>query len=347
MLADQMLNCLEFMHSMGYVHRDIKPDNFLMGRGQREKQVFLIDYGLAKNYREIPEWIDPLRAKYRNITGTARYCSIGALKGQDQFPKDDLESLGYVWVYLLKGDLPWMGQDPLLLEDKVERICELKERITIESLCDGLPDEFIQFFHSVRGLQPDEVPPYSVYRQAFRDLFLEKGYVYDCDYCWKEKLPILASPTVSDFGESGSFGECLSPQIHGASAPEIRVLSGCDSPSAMEKRHRHRHRSENPLEFSPGLGDLTESPRRRHHHHHRSPRKSQNDVLLDIELPKLECEPILTEGAPFETCEPKMVTFDLGPATFDLEPAACETGAEVCPIVEGKPKKHRGICVFF
>ena len=52
MLGDQMLSRIEYIHSKGYLHRDLKPDNFLMGVGKKKTQVYAIDFGLAKKYKD-------------------------------------------------------------------------------------------------------------------------------------------------------------------------------------------------------------------------------------------------------------------------------------------------------
>jgi serine/threonine protein kinase len=106
MLADQMISRLEWVHRHGIVHRDIKPDNFMMGVGKCAGQLTLIDYGLARSF------IDPHTKQHMAMrdglvfTGTARYGSLNALRGLEQSRRDDLEAIGYVLIYLLKGVLP-------------------------------------------------------------------------------------------------------------------------------------------------------------------------------------------------------------------------------------------------
>jgi casein kinase 1 len=102
MLADQMLSCVEFIHSKNFVHRDIKPDNFVMGLGDVSNQVFIIDYGLAKKYRDPHSQMHIPYVEGKSLTGTARYASVAALRGIEQSRRDDLESLGVNWLYLLR-----------------------------------------------------------------------------------------------------------------------------------------------------------------------------------------------------------------------------------------------------
>lgn len=116
MLADQFVNPIliqlqriEWLHSKDYIHRDIKPQNFLMGLSKKSHIVHLIDFGLSKKYRD-PKTHQHIPYKQnKNLTGTARYASINAHLGIQQSRRDDLESIGYVLVYLVQGYLPWQG----------------------------------------------------------------------------------------------------------------------------------------------------------------------------------------------------------------------------------------------
>ena len=101
-----MLRRVEFIHSKRIIHRDIKPDNFTLGRGKNSYKVYIIDFGLAKKYMNSSGDHIAYR-EGKGLTGTARYASINTHLGVEQSRRDDLECLGYVFVYFLKGLLPW------------------------------------------------------------------------------------------------------------------------------------------------------------------------------------------------------------------------------------------------
>ena len=109
MLGDQILSILKYIHDRDIIHRDIKPDNICMGLNNNSKYAFLIDFGLAKKYRNSNTLLHSPLINKKSLTGTPRYASINALKGMEQSRRDDLESLGYVLIYLLRGELPWQN----------------------------------------------------------------------------------------------------------------------------------------------------------------------------------------------------------------------------------------------
>jgi serine/threonine protein kinase len=184
MLIDQMLTAIEFFHRKDYVHRDIKPDNFLIGRDNKCNVLHIIDFGLAKRYRDSRTREHIPFADGKSMTGTARYASVNSLRGFEQSRRDDLEALGFVWVYLATGSLPWMGIRTASTRRKYDLICDCKSRTTFESLTAGLPPEFGTYFTRVRRLKFAEDPPYADFRQMFRDLFIRLGFVYDYDFEW-------------------------------------------------------------------------------------------------------------------------------------------------------------------
>ncbi|KAH8482611.1 hypothetical protein H0E87_029892 [Populus deltoides] len=132
MLADQMIARIEYMHTKGFLHRDIKPDNFLMGLGRKANQVHVIDFGLAKRYRDTTTHQHIPYRENKNLTGTARYASCNTHLGIEQSCRDDLESIGYVLLYIFRGSLPWQGLKAATKKQKYNKICEKKLSTPIE-----------------------------------------------------------------------------------------------------------------------------------------------------------------------------------------------------------------------
>ncbi|XP_071721596.1 casein kinase 1-like protein 11 isoform X2 [Rutidosis leptorrhynchoides] len=220
MLADQLISRVEYMHSRSFIHRDLKPDNFLMGLGRRANQVCIIDFGLAKKYRDHIHRHIPYREN-KNLTGTARYASVNTHLGIEQSRRDDLESLGFVMMYFLRGSLPWQGLKAGTKKQKYDRISEKKTLTTFDVLCKSYPTEFNTYFHYCRSLKFDERPDYSYLRKLFRDLFIREGYQLDYVYDWT----ILKYPHVNANSrgliQSGNPG-----QITGTSAEKPGRTSG-------------------------------------------------------------------------------------------------------------------------
>lgn len=139
MLADQMLSRIEFIHAKNFLHRDIKPDNFTMGIGKKSNHVYIIDFGLAKKYRDQKTQQHIPYREGKSLTGTARYTSVNTHLGIEQSRRDDLEGLGYVLVYFLRGNLPWMGLRAHNKKEKYERIMERKISTSVDALCRSFP----------------------------------------------------------------------------------------------------------------------------------------------------------------------------------------------------------------
>lgn len=184
MLADQMINRIEYVHNKNFIHRDIKPDNFLMGIGRHCNKVFLVDYGLAKKYRDSRTRQHIPYREDKNLTGTARYASINAHLGIEQSRRDDMESLGYVLMYFNRGSLPWQGLKAATKKQKYEKISEKKMSTPVEVLCKGFPAEFAMYLNYCRGLRFEEAPDYMYLRQLFRILFRTLNYQYDYVFDW-------------------------------------------------------------------------------------------------------------------------------------------------------------------
>jgi len=184
MLADQMIGRVEYVHNKNFIHRDIKPDNFLMGIGRHCNKLFMIDFGLAKKYRDNRTRQHIAYREDKNLTGTARYASINAHLGIEQSRRDDMESLGYVLMYFNRGSLPWQGLKAATKKQKYEKISEKKMSTPVEVLCKGFPAEFAMYLNYCRGLRFEEAPDYMYLRQLYRILFRTLNHQYDYTFDW-------------------------------------------------------------------------------------------------------------------------------------------------------------------
>ena len=189
MLGIQMIDRIEYVHSRKIIHRDIKPDNFVIGRGLKSHIVYILDFGLSKKYWSVSHKCHLPFIKGKKLTGTARYASINALSGCEQSRRDDLESIGYIIMYFIRGSLPWQGLKVNKKEDRYKKICEKKKETSAKDLCAGFPSEFETFVSYTRNLQFTEVPNYSYLRSLLKTVLKKGGFTYDFFYDWCTTKP--------------------------------------------------------------------------------------------------------------------------------------------------------------
>ena len=209
MLADQLISRLEFFHAKNFIHRDIKPDNFLIGLGRKANQVYIIDYGLAKKYRDPKTQQHIPYREGKNLTGTARYASVNTHLGIEQSRRDDMEGLGYVLVYFLRGQLPWQGLAAHTKKEKYDKIMEKKIGTTVDVLCRGFPSEFATYLNYCKSLRFEDRPDYAYLKRMFKDLFTREHFEYDFIFDWtvlnisQPAQPAAANPPPAEDHKEG------------------------------------------------------------------------------------------------------------------------------------------------
>ena len=193
----QMVQRIEYVHSKGYIHRDIKPGNFLIGKGLDCKKIYIIDFGLSKKY------IDKnnnhiIYKEGKGLTGTARYVSLNTHYGIEQSRRDDMEGIAYNLIYFAKGKLPWQGVKTKNKKEKHKKIMEYKEEYGPEKLCDGLPEEFPTLLKYARKLDLDEKPDYKNIKIMFKQLIISLNQEMDWKFDWEKKINEMEEEEVEE-----------------------------------------------------------------------------------------------------------------------------------------------------
>ncbi|KAH3681866.1 hypothetical protein WICPIJ_007172 [Wickerhamomyces pijperi] len=226
-IAVQMISLIETVHEKDLIYRDIKPDNFLIGRpgSPDENLCHLVDFGMAKQYRDprTKQHI-PYREK-KSLSGTARYMSINTHLGREQSRRDDLEALGHVFFYFLRGQLPWQGLKAPTNKQKYEKIGEKKRSTPVNELAHGYPLQFATYLDQVRNLAFEETPNYEGYRQLLMSALVDIGEVADGEYDWM-KL---------NGGKGWDLTINKKPNLHGYGHP--------NPPNEKDRHHRQQRRN--------------------------------------------------------------------------------------------------------
>lgn len=162
----------------------MKPDNFLMGTGNKASTCYMIDFGLSKRYKDAKTGEHIPYRDNKSLTGTARYASVNTHIGIEQARRDDMESVGYILLYFLKGSLPWQGLAGKNKNDKYDRIKEKKIQTTVEQLTRGSPEEFSKYLIYCKNLMFEEKPDYNYMRSLFKQLLARSGYEADGQFDW-------------------------------------------------------------------------------------------------------------------------------------------------------------------
>ena len=232
-IAYQLLLIFEFIHSCNIIHRDIKPANVAIGYEEKSKYIYLLDFGLSKKYRSSKTKKHFPFVQKNKLIGNARYSSINALEGGTQSRRDDLESLGYLLLYLLLGRLPWQGHLSRSKEDKYYRIKQIKKSTTAEELCQGLPPQFEEYVNYTRGLKYESDPDYNYLKNLFLTVLKHYNWTFDYYYDWDQVG--LTTSEIKDKEKDSNINNEISKNL--SSEHEIPKLCGKISELIQERKN--------------------------------------------------------------------------------------------------------------
>ena len=228
-LSYQMLQILEHIHSKSFLHRDVKPDNFIMGIGPNSKFLYMIDFGFAKTYRDPNTMVHHPMQKGAGITGTARFASINTLSGYTQSRRDDLESLGYVIVYISKGTLPWANIQKNTKDELYNAILDVKMNTSPDKLCQGLPYQFEEYIKYVRNMTYEQQPDYNYLRNLFLNTLENNGGKMDFCYDWDDRVNNVNLTYQKIFSDNNNRNPVRANQTQNNFVPNIEKIFNDDN----------------------------------------------------------------------------------------------------------------------
>ena len=187
LLAIQGIERLKYIHDKNIIHRDIKPQNFLIGKNDPDV-IYLIDFAFAKKYRSSRTGKHIRFSNIYYLIGSLVFGSNNAKKGFECSRRDDLESFGYMLIYLAKGGwVPWMKYNNVnnMNKSEIEKmIIKTKMEISEENLCKGLPNEFIHYMKYVKKLDFEQEPDYQYLNSLFISILSKNNMGKNITFFW-------------------------------------------------------------------------------------------------------------------------------------------------------------------
>jgi len=261
MLGIQMLRSLREVHNAGYVHRDIKPGNFVLGKDENSRFIYIIDFGLSKRHvNNDTKEVIPKQKTVRWV-GSRRYMSINTHLRKDQGRRDDLWSLLYMLIEFLTGTLPWSNVQGAR---NFEKVRDMKKSYNNEKLVRGFPKQFLHFLNYLKTLKYETKPDYDYLHNLFLDLFNKSGGTDDTPFDWETPNPninnslflkndyskedghynenseeLFLKPTVSNEDEENYSKKTSKKKFHNNS-DEDKNTSGNENDSNENNHHKRR-----------------------------------------------------------------------------------------------------------
>ena len=273
MIGFQLIGVLHFIHDKNIIHRDVKPDNCVMGSEELNENLYLIDFGLAKKYRSSRTLVQYPMTRKKKLTGTARYASINALEGYEQSRRDDMEAVGYVMAYLLRGGLPWQGLKIKTKENKYKNILEKKKEISSSELFKGFPSEFAEILDNVKQLEYEDEPEYEMLRNKLISLCKRLNYKFDYIYDWTTDKDILKRKEKKCFTSliTSSTLSINNNSKRPKSKKKVKYIE--KSVDELTRKHKKRKNEEKKLENKENLDNIED---------HKDKNKENNGEIKEI-----------------------------------------------------------------
>jgi casein kinase 1 len=282
MLAKAMVHRVWTVHEKSLIYRDIKPDNFLMGRpnSKNGNVVHMVDFGMAKHYRDPKTKLHIPYRERKSLSGTARYMSINTHLGREQSRRDDLEALGHVFFYFLRGSLPWQGLKAQTNKQKYEKIGEKKQMTPVNELAERCPSEYAEYLTYVRKLGFEEEPDYKYLIGLFDKCLERHNLVDDNGFDW------LSTDAWRQLCASGKYGSAPNVQpppagnnmanAHGNGTTDYHEQNSAGQYGGSNTAQGQTHQGGNHRRQSGNRTDNTVRPNERSNHQNGNPHASNH-----------------------------------------------------------------------
>ena len=203
LIGIQALDRIEFIHSKGYLHGDIKPENFVIGNDD-QRIIYIIDFGLSKKYRSDRTGNHIQFCITKKMNGTARYASTNSLRGVEISRRDDLECLFYMIIYFIMKKLPWQGVKANTLQNRYKKIYYMKKKLIYDDNFKKLPNEIQAFYTDIKKLKFEEKPNYAKLKENFYILLKKNGFEADNNFSWINRENLVNTKEIVNLNERKS-----------------------------------------------------------------------------------------------------------------------------------------------